>query len=186
MARTNETLASFDIGYRLEVRRLQDEAAGDTGVYMLGLVDQRSGVQVNMRDVGFGVSQVLPVLVQTLVAENQVILTEQPELHLHPRLQAELGDVFIRSALGGAGNTFLLETHSEHLILRIMRRLRDTSRGTLPEGLPPVRPQDVSVVYVQPTNNGSIPLVMDLDEEGQLLTAWPNGFFEEGFHERFA
>jgi hypothetical protein len=186
LERLNQSFAAFDIGYRLNVRRFREEGGAESRVFALGLIDKRTNVQVTLRDVGFGVSQVLPVLVQSLLAENQVIMMEQPELHLHPRLQAELGDLFTRSALGDRRNTFLLETHSEHLILRIMRRMRDTSRGTLPEGIPPVRPEDVSVIFVQPTPEGSIPLVMDLDEEGQLLTAWPNGFFEEGFHERFA
>ena len=96
--------------------------------------------------------------------------------------------MFIESALGERKNTFLLETHSEHLILRIMRRMRDTVRGTLPEGLPPVRPEDVAVLYVQPKadNSTSVVRVLELDEEGQLLDPWPGGFFEEGFNERFA
>jgi len=184
----NAVLGRFKISYRIAVQKLRDESGKVSDVFTLQVVDQRSGVAVSLRDVGFGISQVLPVLVQTLLAENNTVLIEQPELHLHPRLQAELADVFIESALGDRKNTFLIETHSEHLILRIMRRLRETSRGTLPEGMPELRPDDVSIIYVHPMEDGSgsIPLVMDLDEEGDLLTAWPNGFFEEGFHERFA
>lgn len=186
LQRTNETLNAFNIGYRVEASRLRDEQEQASDIYALRLIDTKSGVRASLRDVGFGISQVLPVLVQGLIAQENVVAIEQPELHLHPRLQTELADVFIQSALGGRNNTFLLETHSEHLILRIMRRMRETSNGTLPPGIPPIRPDDVSIIYVQPTPDGSVPLVMDIDEEGQLMSAWPNGFFEEGFHERFA
>ncbi len=155
-------------------------------LYELILLDRRSETVVSHRDIGIGVSQVLPVLVGAYAAENKIIAIEQPEIHLHPRLQAELGDVFIESALGERRNTFLLETHSEHLILRLMRRMRDTARGTLPEGLPAVRPEDVSILYVQPRETAAVVRVLELDEEGKLLDAWPGGFFEEGFYERFS
>jgi AAA ATPase domain len=192
LERVNEVLGRFNIGHQLDVQKLRDEQGVDSDVYALRLINNESRHIASLRDVGFGISQVLPVLVQSLIATSNIVLIEQPELHLHPRLQAELADVFISSALKGTApyrritNTFVIETHSEHLVLRLMRRIRETSRGTLPEGIPSVRREDVSIIYVQPTENGSVPLVMDLDEDGELLTAWPNGFFEEGFRERFA
>ena len=150
------------------------------------MIDKRTNTPVSHRDIGIGISQVLPVLVSAYASAEKILAIEQPEIHLHPALQAELGDVFIESALGGRRNTFILETHSEHLILRIMRRMRDTVQGTLPDGLPPVHPEDVAILYVQPRDSAAIVRLLELDEEGELLDPWPGGFFEEGFRERFA
>ncbi|MBW1706176.1 MAG: DUF3696 domain-containing protein [Deltaproteobacteria bacterium] len=150
------------------------------------MIDRRSNTIVSHRDVGIGISQVLPVLVGAYASQNQIIAIEQPEIHLHPALQADLGDVFIQSALGKSKNRFLIETHSEHLLLRVMRRMRETSNGELPEGVPKITPRDVCVLFVQPKGTSSAVRHLELDEEGQLLDAWPGGFFEEGYRERFA
>jgi hypothetical protein len=183
--------------YRLIVREFVSQSfsddfedgiqpVNDDGLSELLLIDSRTKTIVSHRDVGVGISQILPVLVSSYASSNQVICIEQPEIHLHPALQAELGDVFIESALGKNQNKFLLETHSEHLILRIMRRMRETAQGRLPEGMHPVYPSDVSVIYIQPKDSSSIVKVIELDEEGQLIDPWPGGFFEEGFWERFS
>jgi predicted ATPase len=171
------------------------QAVQDSGSERLNeliLVDTRTGTRVSHRDVGIGISQVLPVLVGAYGSQDAIVAMEQPEIHLHPALQAELGDVFIRSALGGPGNTFILETHSEHLILRIMRRMRETANGELPKDvsppIPPTRPEDVAILYVQTRADTGSTVVrrLELDEEGKLLDPWPGGFFEEGFRERFS
>jgi AAA ATPase domain/AAA domain len=150
----------------------------------LTLFDIQRQVAVSHRDVGIGISQVLPVLVNAFGSKEKLIAIEQPEIHLHPALQAELGDVFIESALGERKNTFIIETHSEHLLLRIMRRMRETSCGTLPGGCPGLSPDHVAVLYVQPTKEGhSVVQEMPLNERGELVRAWPGGFFEEGVRE---
>lgn len=167
-------------------RSLSQDAALSASSRELVLTDLRTNTRVNHRDVGIGISQVLPVLVNALGSKNKLLTIEQPELHLHPSLQAELGDVFINSALGDAQNQIIIETHSEHLILRLMRRIRETHDGTLPEGIPRITPEDVAILFVEPTEQGSVVRQIRLDEEGQLIDAWPGGFFEEGFKERFS
>ncbi len=147
------------------------------------LTDRRSNTVVSHRDVGIGISQVLPVLVSAYAAKNRILAIEQPEIHLHPALQADLGDVFIQAALSH-GNQCIIETHSEHLLLRIMRRMRETAQGKT-NGRPAVRPDDVAVVFVQRKEARAVALQLRLDEEGVLLDPWPGGFFEEGFRERF-
>jgi len=149
----------------------------------LVLVDQRSNTAVTHRDVGIGISQVLPVLVMAYGSQGKLLAMEQPEIHLHPALQAELGDVFIEAALGSRQNTFILETHSEHLILRLMRRMRETYQQK-ETGLPPITPADVSVLYVEPDGARSIIREMPLNELGELIKSWPGGFFEEGLREQ--
>lgn len=150
----------------------------------LVLVDQRTNTVVTHRDVGIGISQVLPVLVMAYGSRGKLLAMEQPEIHLHPALQAELGDVFIEAALGERKNTFILETHSEHLILRLMRRMRETYQHK-ETGIPPVTPADVSVLYVEPDGTRSIVREMPLNELGELVKSWPGGFFEEGLREQF-
>jgi len=151
----------------------------------LRLWDKKADAWVSLQDVGVGTSQSLPVILEAYGQYNKLIAIEQPELHLHPRLQSELGDVFIESALGENKNTFLLETHSEHLLLRVMKRMRQTADGTLPDGLPPVRPEDVALLYVSPGPEGRVVQDIGLNERGELIKAWPGGFFEEGFNEMF-
>jgi len=151
----------------------------------LVLMDLRTNTSVTHRDVGIGVSQVLPVLVHAFADRNRVVAIEQPEIHLHPALQAELGDVFIDSALGERRNTFVIETHSEHIILRILRRVRETTEAKA-KGQPvgsPVRPEDVTVIFVEPTAKGSIARHLPVTPDGDFSVPWPGGFFAERFQD---
>lgn len=151
----------------------------------LVLIDKRTGTPVSHRDVGIGVSQVLPVLVSAYASNGLWVAIEQPEIHLHPALQAELGDVFLQSALGGQNNSFLIETHSEHLILRILRRVRETADGELSHDLPRVQPENISVLYVQPGREGAEVIPIPVTPDGEFERPWPEGFFAERAKELF-
>lgn len=112
------------LGYDLDVRVLGSSPLLQIGVREKDGQGQRQAY--NLKDVGFGLSQVLPVLVQCYAGDTRrTILLEQPELHLHPRAQADLGDLLIDAL--GQGHRFLIETHSEHLLLRLRRRIAETT-----------------------------------------------------------
>ncbi len=146
--------------------------------------DKRYNTPVNIREMGLGISQVLPILVNLFQQKNKIIAVEQPELHLHPAIQSDLADEFILSYKNN-NNYSILETHSEHLLLRIMRRMRQTSEGTLEDKELALTPDDVSLLYVDADNDKTYILELELAEDGSLLDPWPGGFFEEGFRERF-
>lgn len=144
----------------------------------------KNGFELRPLDIGVGFSQILPIVVGSLYAQDSFIAVEQPELHIHPALQAEMGDLIIESALT-ANNCLLLETHSEHLILRILRRIRESSEGELEEGATPITPDIVSVIYVQPGENGSKVIHIPVNEDGEFDRPWPHGFFAERAKELF-
>ena len=94
-----------------------------------GHIDLKIGEQ-NIVDVGFGVSQVLPIIVQGLIMDKeQSLLLEQPEIHLHPKLQMRIADFFI--AMAQSGRSLIIETHSDHIINRIVRRILEDNTNTI-------------------------------------------------------
>ena len=171
--------------YRLTIRRFVDEHDPNSDIKVPRLVDMQTNTIVSHKDVGIGVSQVLPVLAMVLGARHKLIAIEQPELHLHPAIQAELADLFLESALHRANN-IIIETHSENFILRILRRIRESAEsGSKDSSHLQVRPDQVSVVYVQPADQGSRVFEIPLTDDGDFSTDWPEGFFPERIKELF-
>lgn len=157
-------------GYKLSLKK-------DSNIYSLNLNDCKTKVKdINLLDLGSGIAQVLPIITQAFKSENEMILIEEPEIHLHPKAQADLGEMFADAALK-MGNTFIIETHSENLLLRLEKLIR---RGELSK-------DDISVIYVDKDENGSHCIPLILNDEGDItnINDVPNGFFEEGFNELF-
>jgi predicted ATPase len=166
---------------RARLLDLLNEAPKST---QIKLIEKRTGLKLDPSDVGVGISQVLPIIVGAVVPGGSVVAIEQPELHIHPAMQVALGDLFIEGATK-RGMSFLIETHSEHLILRLLRRVRETSDGELPPSLPPVKPEDISVVYVDKDERGMRIASLPIDETGEFTERWPRGFFVERGEELF-
>jgi hypothetical protein len=192
--RTNLWLRRLGAGCQIVVQQLFDRGA-DAEELSEGHVDKTirrllletgGGSFVLPSEVGAGVSQIIPIVVAAAEGHSGLTMVEQPEIHVHPAVQVGLGDVFIDAVISeGNRRILLVETHSEHLLLRVMRRMRETSEGSLPEGARPVRPGDVSILLVEKDGSRSIVRQMPLNERGELVKAWPGGFFEEGLREVF-
>ncbi|NMR25836.1 DUF3696 domain-containing protein [Pseudoalteromonas sp. NEC-BIFX-2020_015] len=140
------------------------------------LYDMNNHMPVTPSDIGVGISQLMPLVVAALSRNKGFIACEQPELHVHPRIQVAIGDLITQT---GRATNFLIETHSEHLILRLRKRVRQTTDEELPEGLKPVDKDDISIVYFEPSDEGVIARRIKLDEDGEFTSKWPQGFFSE-------
>lgn len=169
---TNKWLKRLEIDYELEVKPIGTDS-GD--FFEVRLIDTRRKEPVNVAlpDVGFGISQLLPFIVQSLVSNKRIISIEQPEVHVHPRLQADLGDLLAAAIKKPRQNRFIIETHSEHLILRLQRLVYEKR----------LDPEDVSVIYVSRGPEGAKAERLHLDEEGDFIDEWPDGFFLERLRE---
>jgi len=136
------------------------------------LKDWHTGIMCNLTDVGFGASQLLPVIVAGYYApEKSLMIAEQPEIHLHPKAQTMLADLFID--ISRENKKIIVETHSEHLLMRLQRRIAD---GSIDSDM-------VSIYYCEPTRGGTKVRRIEVNKYGQLSEDLPEGFFEESYLE---
>jgi hypothetical protein len=129
---------------------------------------QDKGRAVTLADVGYGVSQVLPFLSQDAQSVNKNLIVYQPEAHLHPLSQSRLADVFVASVK--RGNRAYVETHSEHLVLRLQALIAGGE----------IAPDRVRVFCVEHDGKKSNLSPMLFDARGVPLTPWPRGFLDTG------
>lgn len=154
------------------------------------LRDERTGVVVGPNDVGVGLSQLIPVIVSTLALDEGLLCIEQPELHIHPAIQVGLGDLFAATIVNRdqplpRDRTLLLETHSEHIMLRLLRRIREATEDDLPPDIPNLSAQDIAVIYVETRSEGVSFKPLRISPDGDFIDRWPHGFFAEREEELF-
>jgi len=139
-----------------------------------------SAPEANLVDVGFGVSQILPVLVLLYyVPEGSIILMEQPEIHLHPSAQSGLADVILSASLQ-RGIQVVVESHSEHLLRRLQRRVAEGDiQGT------PVAASDARLYFVESEDHEAKLNSLKLNEFGGIEN-WPEDFFGDEMGEMAA
>lgn len=173
-----------------DLGELQELYATLSGRAEIALRDFEKGIIVAPSDVGVGISQMIPVVVGCVRSQQGILAIEQPELHVHPAIQVGLGDLFIHAVhksegIFGPGKTLLVETHSEHIMLRLLRRIRETTGNELPPGAVGLSIDDLSVIYVESGDDGVRFRPLRVDREGEFIDRWPKGFFEERAEELF-
>ncbi|HBH53141.1 MAG TPA: hypothetical protein DDY91_14730 [Planctomycetaceae bacterium] len=141
-------------------------------------------LELTLHDLGIGIAQLLPFVVAALDSKGGMIAVEQPELHVHPRIQAELGDLFIES-VKTKKQRFLIETHSEHLILRLQRRIREATASRASNATA-LSSEDLVVYYLGREAGATVVRRIDVDRDGEFVQPWPDDFFDIDFYERFS
>jgi len=151
------------------------EQIGDNPLYQVKVKQSETGPEALITDVGFGVSQILPVLVLCFYApKGSTIILEQPEIHLHPAAQSALGDVLI-AARKRRNVQIIVESHSEHLLRRLQRRIPE-------EDLPQ---SDLGVYFCENDGAESKLTTLEIDPYGNIKN-WPEHFFGDEFGEMAA
>jgi predicted ATPase len=140
----------------VEIERLGSEPSSPFRVSV-----QLGGLALNLIDVGYGVSQSLPIIVQSLISKRGgMLLMQQPEVHLHPRAQAALGTFFAQLAKTNRLQ-FAIETHSDYLVDRIRQ---EVANGT-------IKPDLVSILFFEKRNGHSKIHPVSIDREGNVVNA---------------
>jgi predicted ATP-dependent endonuclease of OLD family len=132
------------------------------------LIVKQNNIDLDITDVGFGISQILPVIIQGfLSSNNSTTIIEQPEIHLHPKMQADLADLFIDIVKKTKGKKLVIETHSEYLLKRLRRRIS--------EGL--ISPDDVSICLFSPQTKSKGAVIENLEIAEKGFFDWPVDFY---------
>lgn len=146
--------------------------AEGSDVYEARVLAPHRNDTVLLPDVGFGVSQVLPVVVECFYAQpNTTIIMEQPEIHLHPAVQAQLADLFIetvqsRERAAARNIQLIIESHSEHFLRRLQRRIAEGA----------IEATDVALYFCDTDESGAVLRPLEVDLFGNIIN-WPTDFF---------
>jgi predicted ATPase len=186
---------SEQVGYVDEVSNWLKTTGIAQGIKVKHLTDRHFELVVvgndksdhNIADVGFGCSQVLPVLIAGLKAARlsktrtgaapsspATLVVQEPEIHLHPNAQAELGTFF--SGLVKLGPQMFVETHSDNLVLRVARHVASGD----------ISPDDVRIFYIKDVEGVKQVTPIQISRNGTFLPEWPDGFFPQRQRESFS
>ena len=160
-----ELIADFDV----------ERISEDADIYRVKVRRSQNAASVHLTDVGFGVSQILPVLVLlAYVDEGSTVLLEQPEIHLHPAVQAGLADIVMEAATVRRVQV-IVESHSEHLLKRLQRRVAERA----------VTPDQVALYFCENAGGESRIDQLELNKYGEIQN-WPRDFFGDRLGETAA
>jgi predicted ATPase len=152
-----------------------EEIKAGSGLYQVKVVVRKGAPEVLLTEVGFGVSQILPVLTLLYyVEEGSTVLLEQPEIHLHPLAQSGLADVML-SVSERRNVQIIVESHSEHFLLRLQRRIAEKK----------AKASDIKLYFCEVSGAETTLSDLEVDERG-VVKNWPQHFFGDAFGETAA
>ncbi|WP_342609199.1 DUF3696 domain-containing protein [Vibrio tritonius] len=149
------------------------------------LTEVNTGIKLTPTNVGIGISQVFPFVVATSIDKELLVSCEQPELHIHPKWQLSLADMMLEAVHNNPDRMFFIESHSEHILLRLLKRRRQTADEEIPYFPFGCKKQDVQIVFCEQQKGQTKLLPIKTTDEGEFDAPWPNGFFEERGEELF-
>jgi predicted ATPase len=166
----NDWVKKFGFGDRLVLKHHY------SNTYSIRFTKDDSDYYTSIANAGFGASQVLPLIVQALVSPpRSITIAEQPEIHLNPSIQCVLAELFV--SMAQKGQTVIIETHSEHLLLRLRRLIAEDK----------INAEDVAIYFVEKNNNESSIREIKLQENGHINPIdWPKDFMGETLKESIA
>lgn len=146
----------------------------ETSTYSTDSAEYGQSVKINIVDVGQGMNQALPLVVRAYMPEKQsLIITEQPELHLHPAAHGNLAELFVRSSKQN-NQKYIIETHSENMILRLRKLIIENDFNFTPD--------DLVIYWVDEADKGKVLTKITVDANG-VLSDWPEDVFTENVKE---
>lgn len=166
----NDWIQRFGFGDKIELKHHYSNS------YSIRFLKNNSNYYTSIANAGFGASQILPLIVQALISpERSITIAEQPEIHLNPRIQGVLAELFVTMA--NKGQTVIVETHSEHLLLRLRRLIAEEE----------IDADDVAIYFVEKEDSESKIREIKLQENGHINPIdWPKDFLGETLKESIA
>jgi len=162
----NEWLKKLEIPYSVDVRK-------SGNYYEIVFLDRKKRFAITQTHVGLGYPMILPFILQALISRNQIIIVEEPEVHLHPKLEADLANLIVYSSTSRE-NQFFIETHSEDFLLRILKLIR----------LKKINAENVAINYIsndKKNNDGSKAELIKINKQGSYSTSWKDGLFADRY-----
>ena len=162
----NKWLNRLEIPYDVDI-----QSSGN--YYEIVFKPTKSKINVPQTHIGLGYPLILPLIVQSLISRNKIIVVEEPEVHLHPKIEADLAELIVHSSKKYS-NQFLIETHSEEFLLRILKNIREGR----------IKTDEISINYItnERTKNkskGSKINKIIVNKFGQYQTPWKDDLFSE-------
>ncbi len=169
----SDWLREMDLAYTFLLERSESKDGKD---YEVRFQKRENGTKIALADMGYGLSQFLPVLVLCYyVPEGSTLILEQPGIHLHPKVQSQLADLLIE-VVNERKLQILVESHSEHLLTRIQRRIVEKQ----------IESNDVALYFCRNDGDASTIDKLDVDEESGDIKNWPENFFGDVMGDMFA